>query len=61
MQRKEYIKFSNKNMAIINNFINKCFENHDYNSIQIFKENLNSDEMKILDSIIYNDEEILNN
>lgn len=61
IKRKEYIKFSNKNMAIINNFINKRFENYDYNSIQIFKENLNSDEMKILDSIIYNDEEILNN
>lgn len=60
IKRKENIKFSNKNMLIINNFIDDRFKNHNYNSIQIVREYLSAEENKILDSIIYNDEKLLN-
>lgn len=53
------INFSDDNMVIVNNFIDSFFEYHEYNSIQIFKENLTTEQSNILDSIIHNDERFL--
>lgn len=53
------ISFSDDNMVIVNNFIDSFFEQFEYNSIQIFKENLTVEQSNILDSIIYNDETLL--
>jgi len=55
------INFSDDNMVTVNNFIDSFFEYHEYNSIQIFKENLTVVQSNILDSIIYNDERLLKN
>ena len=54
------INFSDDNMIIVNDFIDSFFGYHEYNSIQIFKENLTDEQNNILDSIIYNDESLLN-
>lgn len=54
------INFSRDNMKIVNNFIDSLFGYHEYKTIQIFRENLNQEQNNILDSIIYNDESLLN-
>ena len=59
IERIEKIKFSNKNMIIVNNFIDYWFQNQEHNSILIFRENLNNEQNKILNSIIYNNEKLL--
>lgn len=59
IKRTEKINFSNKNMKIVNNFIDYWFKSTEHNSILIFRENLNNEQNKILNSIIYNNEKLL--
>lgn len=54
------INFSDDNMVIVNDFIDSFFGYHEYKTIQIYRENLNEKQNNILDSIIYNDESLLN-
>ena len=55
------VKFSETNMKIVHDFIKSFFEDHKDNSIQIFSKNLSNEQDNILKSIIYNDENLLNN
>ena len=55
------IEFSDINMQKVNDFINNIFNNRNDNSIQIYKENINNEQYNILKSIIYNNENLLNN
>lgn len=59
IKRKERIKFSNKNMNIVNSFIDNFFRQSEYNAALIFEEILDEEQNIILRSIIYNDESIL--
>ena len=60
VKSKTEIKFSDSNMIIVNNCFDSFLGYDQYNAIQIFKENLNQEQRTILDSIIYNDESLLN-
>lgn len=53
------INFSNEGMKTVNDFIDSLFQNNTYNSIQIFAENLNSEQIRMLKSVIHNDEALL--
>ena len=53
------IDFSNEKMVILNNFIKEVFKNKKANHIQIFDKDLSNEQMRILKSIIYNDDKYL--
>ena len=54
------IKFSKKNMKIVDDFITSLFSNSKHNHVKISVDYLNDEQYSILKSIIYNDENILN-
>lgn len=53
------IEFSDKNMKIVNEFIDSFFTDQEDNTIQIYKENLSDEQLNILESIIRKDESLL--
>ena len=58
--KKAEIKFSEENMTVVNNFFDSFFAYHDYNVILIAGSQLDENQINILNSIIYNDESLLN-
>lgn len=58
--KKSYnINFSDEGKEVITNFITTKFNNNSTNEVTLYKNNLTSMELKIIDSLIYNDESYL--
>lgn len=55
------INFSDDNMLILNKFIESLFENTSSSKLEIKESDLNTEELQIMNSIIYNDEKLLQN
>ena len=58
---KTKINFSKKNMKKVNDFIDDYFKNIEYNSVIINTDYLNEYQIGTLNSIIYNDESLIDN